>query len=254
MSFRELKMINNTNFEKNTFGFVRQKIDEVITDEEKGLIAFSGDEKEAMAQRLRLVHQLLPTAFSETIPTHQLQQMIDVRRNLETLNLAGREDIVSLKDVWIPPSVKAINLEGCVNLVEICATPAHVKGLKLAQTAVRDFRALSDTVCELDLRRMQEPILWSSFNDRTPDNPLDILINMRGERALYRIPDRINIMFKYQEPRGLNLYIDGGLFASKEFIYLQEFIYTDPALIAHHPQTKQVLQKHYSEKTAHQIA
>ena len=254
MSFRELKMINNTNFEKNTFGFVRQKIDEVITDEEKGLIAISGDEKEASAQRLRLVHQLLPTALSETIPTHQLQQMIDVRRNLETLNLAGREDIVSLKDVWIPPSVKAINLEGCVNLVEICATPAHVKGLKLAQTAVRDFRALSNTVCELDLRRMQEPVLWSSFNDRTPDNPLDMLINMRGERALYRIPDRINIMFKHQEPRGLNLYIEGGLFASKEFIYLQEFIYTDPTVIAHHPQTKQVLQKHYSEKTAHQIA
>lgn len=254
MSFRELKMINNTNFKKNALGFVRQKIDEVITDEEKGLIAISGDEKEATTQRLRLVRQLLPVSLLDKVPTQQLQQLIEVRRNLETLNLAGREDIVSLKDVWIPPSVKAINLEGCVNLVEICKTPAHIKGLKLAQTAVRDFRTLSDSVCELDLRRMQEPILWSSFANRTPDNPLDILINMRGERALYSIPDRINIMLKNQEPGGLNLYIEGGLFASKEFIYLQEFIYSDPTVVAHHQQTKKALQKQYFEKTAHQIA
>lgn len=246
-------MIDNKNFEKNTLNFVRQKIDEVITDEEKGLIALSDDEKEATAQRLRLVRQLLPTAISDKVPAQQLHQLINVRRHLETLNLAGREDIVSMKDIWIPPSVKVINLENCVNLVEICATPAHVKGLRLARTAVRNFRALSDTVCEVDIRRTQESILWSSFPDRTPDNPLDILTHMHGEQALYRIPDRINIMFKHQKPRGLNLYIEGSLFAAKEFIYLQEFVYTNPVVISKNQQVKQVYQKQTREAT-HQIA
>lgn len=247
-------MIDNRSFEINALSLIRQRIDEIVTKEEKGLIHISKDEKKGAAQREQLVRQNLPTIISNSLQTKQLQCWIDNRRHLEVLNLASREDISSMKDIWIPPSVKVINLENCVNLVEICATPAHVKGLKLAQTAVRDFRALSDTVCELDLRRMQEPIFWHSLPNRTPNNPLDILMNMQGERTLSRIPDRINIMFKHQQPRELNLYIEGGLFAAKEFIYLQEFVCIDPMIVAQNQQTSQVLQKQYSEKTAHQIA
>ena len=109
-------MIDNRSFEINALSLIRQRIDEIVTKEEKGLIHISKDEKKGAAQREQLVRQNLPTIISNSLQTKQLQCWIDNRRHLEVLNLAGREDISSMKDIWIPPSVKVINLENCVDI------------------------------------------------------------------------------------------------------------------------------------------
>ncbi len=236
-------MKNNIYDDESRLTYVNRVIDDVITREEKKEISFSSNEKDAEKQRAYFVRNLLPASISNTVDTIQLNRMIDMRRTLETLNLSGREDIFSLDEVWIPPSVKLINLENCSNLSKICATPANVKALKLNQTAVRNFSDLSDTICELDIRHMQDRISWHTFPNRTPDNPLDVLMNMPGERALCQLPERVNVMFKNQETKGLNLYIQGWFSAPKEFIYLQEYIYTDPAVVKKSSHSRHVFQQ-----------
>ncbi len=220
-----------TNLDERDKISLRRIINDVITTEEKGLISFSNNEPEAQKQRIKTVREALPKTF-QIVNDQQLSHFINLRKNMDVLNLSGRDDIFSLNDIWIPPSVKVINLDNCINLSEIGPTPSNVKGLKLDKTAVRDFRKLSNTVCEVSLCQMQGTIFWHSFPNRSLDNPLDILINMQGEKALCRIPDRFTIMFKETEAKSLNIYIQGWFSKPKEFIYLQEYIYTDPKLIA----------------------